>query len=159
MGKGGRKMDEFEAAYRENAAVLLRFLRSIGCPEQDAEDVVQDTFVKAMLNIGSFRGESSLAVWLCSIAKRTWYTKLKRQKRRAQDIEPVSTPAHEGLYAWLDLVDRLPEPYGEVFARRAVRLGLRGHRGPGGQERELGAGHLLPREIEAAGHAEGGRRR
>lgn len=113
-------MDEFDAVYRENAAVLLRFLKSIGCPEQDAEDVVQDTFVKALLNMDTFRGESSLAVWLCSIAKRTWYTKLKRQKHRAQEPEHLSEPAHEGLYAWLDLIDRLPEPYGEVFARRAL---------------------------------------
>lgn len=113
-------MDKFEAAYRENATVVLRFLASIGCPEQNAEDVVQDTFVKAMLNMDTFRGESSLAVWLCSIAKRTWYTKLKRQKRRAPEPERTSSPGHEGLYAWLDLIDRLPEPYGEVFARRAL---------------------------------------
>lgn len=113
-------MDEFERVYREYAAALARYLASIGCPEQDAEDVVQDTFVKALLNMDGFRGESSMQSWLCSIARNTWYTRLKRQKRRAPEPERVSDPPHEGLYAWLDLIDRLPEPYGEVFARRAL---------------------------------------
>lgn len=89
-------MDDFELIYRENALKVYRFLLTLGCPPQEAEDVIQDTFVKALLNIGSFRAESDIYVWLCSIAKNTWYTRLKRRKRRA------------------------PEPYREVFSRRAL---------------------------------------
>lgn len=113
-------MDDFELIYRENALKVYRFLLTLGCPPQEAEDVIQDTFVKALLNIGSFRAESDIYVWLCSIAKNTWYTRLKRRKRRAPEPVPGQEAGHEGLYAWLDLIDRLPEPYREVFSRRAL---------------------------------------
>ena len=116
-------MDEFETVYREKASMLLRYLAFIGCPTQDAEDVVQDTFVKALVNIDSFRGEGSLDAWLRQIAKNTWYSKLKRKKRAIQEPEYAEyavEESHEGLLAWLDMIGRLPEPYRGVFERRAV---------------------------------------
>lgn len=113
-------MDEFETVYREKASMLLRYLAFIGCPAQDAEDVVQDTFVKALVNIDSFRGEGSLDAWLRQIAKNTWYSKLQRQKRAIPEPEQAFEESREGLLAWLDLIGRLPEPYRSVFERHAV---------------------------------------
>ena len=53
---------EFERVYRENAPLVYRYLLSIGCPPQDAEDITQETFVKALLNIDRYRGECKLSV-------------------------------------------------------------------------------------------------
>ena len=96
-------MDDFELIYRENALKVYRFLLTLGCPPQEAEDVIQDTFVKALLNIGSFRAESDIYVWLCSIAKNTWYTRLKRRKRRAPEPVPgqdnADAPAEDAAAA------------------------------------------------------------
>lgn len=47
---------EFELVYRENARLVYRFLVSRGCPPQEAEDLTQDTFVKALLHIHRFKG-------------------------------------------------------------------------------------------------------
>ena len=46
----------FEVVYREKAILIYCYLCSIGCPPQDVEDIIQETFVKALINIDSFRG-------------------------------------------------------------------------------------------------------
>ncbi len=113
-------MQEFESVYREYAGIVFRYLCMIGCDAQDAEDVTQETFVKALLNIDSFRGECKLSVWLCRIAKNTWYTSLKKRKREGE-IPPQEQAASDApFFEWMDLVDRLGEPYRGVFLRKAL---------------------------------------
>ena len=48
--------------------------------EQDAEDVLQDTFMKALQSIGKFEGRSSLSTWLYRIAVNEALMLLRRQK-------------------------------------------------------------------------------
>lgn len=48
--------------------------------EQDAEDVLQNTFMKALQSIGSFEGRSSLSTWLYRIAVNEALMSLRRQK-------------------------------------------------------------------------------
>ncbi len=111
-----REDRQFEAVYQENARLVLRYLRSIGCPMQDAEDVMQETFVKALLNIDTFRGDCKISVWLCQIARNTWYDLLKRQRREVpnDEVECFATRMHDGL-EWVDLFQSLREPYRSVF--------------------------------------------
>ena len=56
---------EFELVYRENARLVYRFLVSRGCPPQEAEDLTQDTFVKALLHIlrVSWVSQVFFAIW------------------------------------------------------------------------------------------------
>lgn len=111
---------EFEAVYRAYGTLVFRYLRRLGCPPQDAEDITQETFVKALLHIDSWRGEGSLSAWLCQIAKNTWMTALRRQKRELP-LPPDPGTADDGpAWEWLDLVDRLPEPQRTVFRKRAL---------------------------------------
>lgn len=113
-------MEEFDVVYRQNAAVVYRYLLSLGCPAHDAEDVVQDTFVKALLHIDSFRGECALSVWLCRIAKNTWMNLLKRQKREGAALPEEQVAPRDEFWEWLDLMERLEEPYRTVFRQRAL---------------------------------------
>ena len=71
----------FESTYKEYSKLVYRYLLKIGCLSQDAEDITHDTFVKALLYIEQYRGEAKLSIWLCQIAKNTWFNKLKKQKR------------------------------------------------------------------------------
>lgn len=50
---------------------VLRFLDSMANNRQDAEDLAQDTFVKAYKNIHRFNPQYKFATWLFTIAKRT----------------------------------------------------------------------------------------
>lgn len=57
---------EWVAAYSDD---LYRFVyHQVGGSQQDAEDIVQETFIAALKAIRSFRGDSKLRTWLFSIA-------------------------------------------------------------------------------------------
>ena len=118
--------EAFEAVYRENAEKIFCFLVRRGCPPQEAEDLVQDTFVKALLHIDRFRGECALSVWLCRIAWNTWMTQRRRQGREIPFRRPETARGDQaaeqetGLSEWMDLVERLEEPCRWVFLGRAV---------------------------------------
>ena len=111
---------EFELVYRENARLVYRFLVSRGCPPQEAEDLTQDTFVKALLHIHRFKGECRLSVWLCQIAKNTWLTHETRRRREPFQVCQARGAWDSSLWEWLDLVERLEEPYRSVFVAKAL---------------------------------------
>jgi len=115
-----REQQLFEAVYREHAVPVYRYLLRIGCPPQDAEDVLQETFVKALLHIDSFRGECAISVWLCQIAKNTWYKELKKQKRERPDSSVEHRQEATAVTEWLELIERLEEPQQTVFLKRAL---------------------------------------
>ena len=106
--------------YRENARLVYRFLVSRGCPPQEAEDLTQDTFVKALLHIHRFKGECRLSVWLCQIAKNTWLTHETRRRREPFPVCQERGAWDSSLWEWLDLVERLEEPYRSVFVAKAL---------------------------------------
>lgn len=111
---------EFGLVYRENAGLVYRYLLSLGCTGADAEDITQETFVRALLSIDSFRGEARLSVWLCGIARNLWYTALKKRRREVPLAASPEAPGETEFFEWMDLVDRLEEPYRDVFRKRAL---------------------------------------
>lgn len=111
---------QFEQVYREYAGLVRRYLLKLGCDPQDAEDITQDTFVKALLRIDSFRGQSKLSVWLCAIARNTWLNQLKKRRRDADLPLPEIAVSDTQFWEWMDLVDSLGEPGRSVFLKRAL---------------------------------------
>ena len=114
---GGETRD-FETVYRLYAPLMDRYLRALGCPAQDVEDVIQDAFVKALLHIEDYRGDCGLSVWLCRIARNTWFSLLRRQKRSLPLPETEEGVWDQVWCEWTELIDALPEPYREVFTLR-----------------------------------------
>lgn len=53
---------------------------------EDAEDLVQDIFIKAYRSLGGFKGDSSFYTWIYRIAVNRTINFLKRHKRRAYDM-------------------------------------------------------------------------
>jgi len=62
----------FQSVYR-NVFSLCR-------NETTAEDVTSETFLKAIKAINKFKGDCSVKVWLCQIAKNTYFSLLKKTK-------------------------------------------------------------------------------
>lgn len=96
---------------------------------EDADDVLQNTFLKAWTAIGSFKGESRLSTWLYRIAMNESLSFL--QKRQAQEAvaEPAETavrtlesdPYFDGEKAELllqEAIDSLPEKQRIVFCMK-----------------------------------------
>jgi len=76
---------EFESFQRELKSFLLRMTASV----QDAEDIVQETYLKAHSRIDTFRGESSLKTWMFSIASNLARDLLKSRKRWPETVTDI----------------------------------------------------------------------
>ncbi len=85
---------------------------------QDAEDVLQETFLKAYRNLGSFDGRSSLSTWLYRIATNEALMFLRRKKPDLVSIdEPVETGEVEAEP--LQIVDWCCLPEAELLSSEA----------------------------------------
>src|SRR6185369_11161186 len=67
---------------------LYRIARSVLRNDSEAEDVVQETYVRAFVNLAQFRGESSLSAWLGRIALNDALER-RRHERRVVEVEKL----------------------------------------------------------------------
>jgi len=82
-----------------HAPAVARFVASLGVRE-DVEDVVQEAFVRAFEKLDSFRGESALRTWLCTIARnlvRDRARSLKFERRQVAIEEHHAVTEHDPL--------------------------------------------------------------
>jgi RNA polymerase sigma-70 factor (ECF subfamily) len=96
---------------------LLRFTRSLVRDPQQAEDLAQETIVRALERADSFRGEARLATWLHRIA----HNLAVDRSRRSREV-PVDDLADEVEALWRD--DAYTVDAGEVVARAETRAEL-----------------------------------
>jgi RNA polymerase sigma-70 factor (ECF subfamily) len=88
------------ALVERHANALGRYVASLG--ERDgAEEVVQDTFVRAFSSLDTFRGDSSLRTWLFTIARRLVVDR-RRKSRRRRDVEDLNEADAASEYTALD---------------------------------------------------------
>ncbi len=108
LGKRERalsELDDIDALVRTHRSRLLRFVMFSVGDEDVAASIVQDCFLKAWANRANFRGESSVATWLTSIAvnlvrdhQRTRKVQFWRKAAKtATDVMEVASilPGHE----------------------------------------------------------------
>jgi RNA polymerase sigma-70 factor (ECF subfamily) len=123
--KGGEGVLDFEMVFRENKQFVFRFLMKLCGDVSLAEELTQETFFRAYMNLSALRNEEKVAVWLCQIAKNTyfaWFNEQKRKQPISQPISANSTPDIAELFEEKELAGRafsvlhaLEEPYKEVF--------------------------------------------
>jgi RNA polymerase sigma-70 factor (ECF subfamily) len=77
----------FRELFRRHTPHLLQFVaRVLGTSAADAEDVVQDTWLRAYPALVTFRNESSFSTWLCSVGLRAALDSMRRNRRHAADL-------------------------------------------------------------------------
>jgi RNA polymerase sigma-70 factor (ECF subfamily) len=69
-----------------HAPALARFVASLGV-RGEADEVVQDTFVRAFGSLDAFRGESTLRTWLFTIARRLVLDRRRALRRRGEAVD------------------------------------------------------------------------
>ena len=108
----------FEELYRAHAARLYSLaLRMTGSP-QDAEDLLQETFLHAHRKLGGFRGESSLGTWLYRLAVNQCLDFLRgRQTRMARATDSYDEEGSPEPPAPAPVV---PEAISRVDLERAI---------------------------------------
>ena len=72
---------DFERLYRAYYMQVYSYVMTIVKDAAQAEEVTQDTFVRAMQSRSAYRGEASEITWLCAIAKNAAFSILKRASR------------------------------------------------------------------------------
>jgi RNA polymerase sigma-70 factor (ECF subfamily) len=141
-----RVLDRDEAAVRviikANNRRLYRLARGILRNDGEAEDVVQETYVRAFTRLSDFRGESSLSTWLSRIAINEALGRLRRARSdvelsslppgalEAQIIQfpltsasddPEKSMAQREIQHVVEVaIDELPEPFRLVFITRVI---------------------------------------
>jgi len=129
------------AIMQANNRRLYRLARGILRNDAEAEDVVQETYVRAFTHLDSFRGDSSLATWLARIAMNEALGRLRRQHPsvewtslppgvlEAQIIQfplsassdPEKTMAQREIQHVVEhAIDDLPEAFRIVFITRVI---------------------------------------
>ena len=121
----------FEEVYQQYFSYVYRFILKLSRNEDIAEDITSETFFKALKSIKQFNGNCSVSVWLCQIAKNTYFNYQKKQSKLVYDNENEAfdmvdiTQNIEDSFIVKYEVDRarkyihcIAEPYKEVFMWR-----------------------------------------
>ena len=80
---------------RETQMPLIRFCRQFVDDWAAAEDMAQETYIRAWQKRGSFKGKSSLLTWHMAIARRVCLDHLRRSQKEKRTLIDESGIAHE----------------------------------------------------------------
>ena len=120
-------MEDIKIVYDKYFKDVYKYVLSLTLNESVAEEVTQETFFKAIKNIDKFDGRCTLYVWLCQIAKNTFFTHYQKSKRFSSIEEQVmkttdcfeeSLLYKESAFEIHKVLHTLEEPYKEVFSLR-----------------------------------------
>lgn len=93
----------FEELYRSHGGRMKSVARNLLGNVSDAEDAVQETFLKLYRKLPAFRGEARLSTWLYRILVNTCYDMGRQRRRKAEPAAPADeagapeppAPAHD----------------------------------------------------------------
>ena len=116
---------DFEEIYNQYFKDVYKFIYSICRNEHVAEEVTQETFFKALKNIDKYNGQCKFYVWLCQIAKNTYFTIYKKNSRN-EELSEVMLDDNllekmidkESALEVYKQIHLLEEPYKEIFYLR-----------------------------------------
>lgn len=108
----------------EHLPALRAFAMSLTRNSASADDLVQDTIVKAWTHIAQFQPGTNMRAWLFTILRNTFYSDRRKRKREVEDPEGIHAaalcekPAHDGRLAMGDFLrafDQLSPEHREVL--------------------------------------------
>jgi len=118
---------DFTEIYDKYFRDVYRYALALTKNESLAEEITQETFFKALKSIDQFDGRCRLYVWLCQIAKNTYFTMYQKELRRREPLELEGSfsieekiLSKESAFDVHKVLHRLEEPYKEVFSLRTL---------------------------------------
>ncbi|HEY4177669.1 MAG TPA: RNA polymerase subunit sigma-70 [Kofleriaceae bacterium] len=126
MTDQGRFTDETERFRRELIAFCYRMVGSVS----DAEDLVQDAYLRAWRAYGAFERRASVRSWLYKIATNVCFTALESRRRRVLPSglggphDGDRPPTEVADASWLEPFPDEPDPSTTMIARESLRLAL-----------------------------------
>lgn len=123
----GGDADAVEHFVRALHLDVKRYVAHLSGDPQAADDLAQDTFLRALASLHRFEGRSSARAWLLAIARRAVIDSHRRASARprlsdvpdwqlaVERAQPRDLPGFDDGIALLDLVDALPDERREAF--------------------------------------------
>ena len=126
-------MEPFETIYEQYFPRVYSFIYRMCRDEDLAEELTQETFFQAFRSFPKYRGESELFTWLASIAKYTFFSYMRKNRRSGEDVDielladtlldPENDPEEkmqrkETVGAIRRALSRIPEKYRDVVVLR-----------------------------------------
>jgi len=115
----GRDEAAVRAIIKANNRRLYRLARGILRNDNEAEDVVQETYVRAFTHLTDFRGESSLSTWLSRIAMNEALGRLRRE-RPGVELSSLPQGTLEAQIIQFPLISAAEDPE-KSMAQREIR--------------------------------------
>lgn len=119
---------DYEKLYNSYYMQVYSYAVTLAKNPEQAEEITQNTFVKALSSKSKYSGKSSELTWLCSIAKNLYYDEIRRKQKLTGMDEVNNTPSGDDLERSVSDADaafrihmvlhELEEPYKEVFQLR-----------------------------------------
>jgi len=106
----------FEVLCKQSANTVFRVARRIMRNDEDAEDVVQESFERAFIHLNSFKGDSRFSTWLSRIAINAALMKL-RKKDHLRDVSLDEWPEPDQPSPRVDVEDQGPNPE-QLYAQK-----------------------------------------
>jgi RNA polymerase sigma-70 factor (ECF subfamily) len=115
--------DAFRALYRAHTPALYALaLRLTGSDQSEAEDLVQETWVRATRKMSAFRGESALRTWLCGVL-----VNVRRERVRSAwrvvgmlDVDPAAPARDDTAFDLERAIAALPDGARDIFVLHDV---------------------------------------
>ena len=128
-------MEDLSEIYKSYANEVKLFLLCLTSSEDLAEELTQETFYQAVKSIHRYNGECKISVWLCQIAKHSYFDYLKKAKHRnhtsidyliktgvdirsKEDLPDIAMIKESTLHGIHQEIRQLQEPYAEIFLLR-----------------------------------------
>jgi len=108
----GHDESTFRLLYRRHAAPMVRFARSKLRDDTDAEDAVQEAWIRAVDGLAGFRWQSQLRTWLLGITFNCCRDQLRKRRRR-DDRDPA-------VILEAQIAAPIRQPIGRVDLERAI---------------------------------------
>lgn len=120
----------YEVILRRHNRRIYRVVRAVLRNEHEAEDVMQEAYVRAYEHLGQFEGRATFSTWLTRIALHEALARVRGRSRfeplgSEEQSDPSANPEREAARAEVQqsieaAIDALPEPYRTIFMLREV---------------------------------------
>jgi len=139
MSEAGNRDLIFSSAALEHLDALYGFAMALTRNQGEAEDLVQETYLRAVRAFGRLMPDSNLKSWLFAIMRNVWLNQLRRERggprfveldaeeeERAQWLDQVANNPHVAYIRKLEreevraAIESLPRPHREIVVLRDI---------------------------------------
>lgn len=127
---------DFGDIFRDYSRLLYKYVLSLSHSEDIAEEIVSETFCKAVLGAHRFKGECQITTWLCRIARNEYLNYIKKKERFNLNIDDFpalsderrveeAAEDKEAASVIREALKELPENAREIFEMRVYGMSFR----------------------------------